>query len=132
MKQPKRVPIKKNKSKDGKQENNRNRLVVLPYVEGLSERIAKIYKKHGITACMKPNSTLRQALVHPKDKVDKLRNSGVVYEISYSNCNSTYIGETKRNLSIRLSEHKRDVTQQEKKQFTRSARKESTSDRSCE
>ena len=72
---------------------------------------------------MKPTSTLREALVHPKDKVEKLRNSGVANEIPCQNCNSTYIGETKRNLSIRLSEQKRDVTQQEKKQFTRSARK---------
>ena len=124
----KRKDGKKNKSKDNNQNNTRRKLVVLPYVQGLSERIAKIYKNHDITTCMKPNSTLRQALVHPKDKVQKLRNSGVVYEIPCMNCKATYIGETKRNLSIRISEHKRDVTQQEKKQFTRSARKESSSE----
>ena len=44
------------------------------------------------------------------------------------NCNSTYIGETKRHLSVRLSEHKRDVHQQEKKQYTRATRKQSTSE----
>ena len=103
-------------------------MVVIPYIQGLSERLAKTYKKYDITTCMKPNSTLRQSLVHPKDKVDKLKNSGVVYEIPCRNCDSTYIGETKRNLGIRVSEHRRDVNQQEKKQFTRSTRKQSTSE----
>ena len=132
---------KKNKRKDGKQENNRNRLMVILYVGGLSERIAKIYKKHDITTCIKPNSTLRQALVHPRTKLINCETQTcMVYEIPCSKCNSTYTWETKRNLSIRLSEQKRDITQQEKKQFTRSTRKESTgqwvkqigSDRSCE
>ena len=52
-----------NKGKVGKQESNRSKLVVLPYVEGLSERIAKIYKKHEITTSMKPN------MIAPSDKL---------------------------------------------------------------
>ena len=106
----------------------KNKLVVMPYIHGLSEQLAKVNKKFNITTCMKPHTTLRQALVHPKDKVDKLRNSGVVYEIPYLNCESTYIGAAKRNLSVRLNEHKKDVEQQDKKQYTRSARKQSTTE----
>ena len=90
-------------------------MVVMPYIQGLSERLAKVYKQYNIITCMKPNSTLRQAFVYPKDKVEKTTNSGVVYKIAYKNCDETYIGETKRNLGIRISEHKRDVKQQVKK-----------------
>ncbi|XP_072046538.1 uncharacterized protein [Amphiura filiformis] len=44
--------------------------VVVPYVEGLSERMSRVFKKHGFSTAMKPHSTLRNMLVHPKDKRD--------------------------------------------------------------
>ena len=45
--------------------------VVIPYVKGLSESTSRIMKKHGIIVSMRPHYTLRKALVHPKDKVEK-------------------------------------------------------------
>ena len=43
----------------------------------------------------------------PKDKVQKEEKSGVVYNISCSECESSYVGETERSLKNRLVEHKR-------------------------
>ena len=46
-------------------------LVVLPYIQGLSEGLERVFKKNNIALSMKPQQTLRNVLVHPKDKLDK-------------------------------------------------------------
>ena len=46
-------------------------LVVLPYIQGLSEGLERVFKKHNVALSMKPHQTLRNVLVHPKDKLDK-------------------------------------------------------------
>ena len=43
-------------------------LVVTPYVGGLSEATERIFRKHGIRTAVKHYKTLRNLLVHPKDK----------------------------------------------------------------
>ena len=54
----------------------------------------------------KPIPTLRGLLSNVKDK-DKLEDrQGTVYKIKCCNCQASYIGETGRNLSMRLTEHK--------------------------
>ena len=45
-------------------------MVVIPYVEGVTERLSRIYKKHRFSTGMKPHRTLHNMLVHPKDKRD--------------------------------------------------------------
>ena len=56
---------------------------------------------------MKPYNTLRNRLVHPKDKVSNLEKTGVVYHIKCEECDATYVGETERRLQKRLKEHHR-------------------------
>ena len=52
-----------------KDNSNKSRgMVVIPYVEGVSEKIKRIYSKHGIHTAMRPTNTLKSILVHPKDK----------------------------------------------------------------
>ena len=61
----------KGKGNNRKESSEKNKgMVVLPYVRGVSEELARIYKKRQITSAMKPHSTLRTILVHPKDKTD--------------------------------------------------------------
>ena len=83
--------------------------VSLPYVAGLSEAYARLLKKHRIQSCMKPYNTLRENLVHPKDKRDITENAGVLYNIPCKQCPRVYIGETGRRLGVRLKEHRDDV-----------------------
>ena len=84
--------------------------VVLPYVKGLSEQLRRTFMKHGIPVYYKPVNTLRQLLVRPKDKIDKERVVGPVYQINCTNCNTFYIGETERSLKARFLEHRRPST----------------------
>ena len=81
-------------------------MVVLPYVRGVSEELARIYKKRQITSAMKPHSTLRTILVHPKDKTDPKEG---VYTIDCAGCPKKYVGETKRKLKVRVKEHRTET-----------------------
>ena len=62
-------------------------MAVLAYVQGLSEKVARIFKKRGVNTAMKPLTTLRRLLVSPKDKLDHEEG---VYTIKCSNCEKTY------------------------------------------
>ena len=68
---------------------------------------------------MKPHSTLRNLLVHPKDKRDPLQTAEVVYEIPCKNCPKSYIGESGRLLATRLNEHHLEVNKLSKKKTKR-------------
>ena len=82
-----------------KQQEKRNKehrmkgMVVLPYIKGTTEAIPRVMTQHQIGMSVKPHRTLRNELVHPKDKIDN-KKSQVVYEIPCKNCKLCYIGET--------------------------------------
>lgn len=86
--------------------------MTIPYVANVSEKIRRILKEHEINTTFKPGNTLRQILVHPKDKVKKEKKSGVVYGISCSDptCKDVYIGETAQPLHKRMYQHRRPST----------------------
>ena len=52
-------------------------------------------------------TTLRRLLTNVKDKDKPEDRQGAVYKIKCCDCQASYIGETGRNLSTRLTEHKR-------------------------
>ena len=86
-------------------ENKSHGQAVLPYVAGVSERMRRIMRKYRLTAPLRPHRTLRQMLVHPKDKIEDLQKCGTVYQIDCLSCDKAYIGETGRKLEIRKGEH---------------------------
>ena len=101
-----KVPKKQNTSKKVDSTNKSRGMVVILYVQGVSERVARVYKSYGIAAAMKPHNTLRKELVHPKDKRDPENITDAIYECPCMNCERSYIGQTGRKLSTRLEEHK--------------------------
>ena len=91
--------------------------VTLPYVQGVSETINRLFLTHGIRSHFKPQNLLRHHLVHPKDKTHDLDACGLIYYIECQNCEAAYVGETERPLKIRLSEHKRPTNTSSKVQL---------------
>ena len=78
----------------------------IPYIKGISENISRILQPFNIRVAHKPITTLRQLLTNIKDR-DKPRNrQGAVYKINFSDCHASYIGETGRNLTARLTEYR--------------------------
>ena len=94
--QDKNKPIKRNN-------------ITIPYVAGLSEKLRRIFSQHQIPVSFKPTNTLRQKLVHPKDKPSKDKISNIVYAIQCddTDCQESYIGETKQTLAKRMYQHRR-------------------------
>ena len=87
-----------------------NGFVVLPYVQGISEKIGRILRQQEIKVAYKPLKTVNSLFPRPKSQndVDRPR-SGVVYKINCTNCNFVYYGQTERPLKTRITEHKRAV-----------------------
>ncbi len=79
--------------------------VCLPYVEGTSEKLHRIFKSHGVPSYHKPFNTLKSLLVHPKDKTPKEKQCGLVYSAKCKICDKKYIGETARTFKTRFNEH---------------------------
>ncbi|KAI8485833.1 hypothetical protein Bbelb_363850, partial [Branchiostoma belcheri] len=75
--------------------------------KGVSEKLRRIFQNFNIATNFKPHSTLRQRLVHPKDRPHKGTKANVIYRLKCEepNCNNTYIGETSRPLKVRYKEH---------------------------
>ena len=114
-------------SKKEKSEKQFKGQVVLPYVEGVTEKIDRVMKKHDIATAMRPHTTLRRLLVHPKDKCDMTEDGELVYQIPCRDCDMSYVCETGRLFKYRLEEHKKDVNSVPVQQFARNARKQSQS-----
>ena len=94
--------------------------VTLPYISGVNKRIRRVMKKRGITTPAKPYRTIRQTLVHPKDRVKDEDKCGVVYHVPCLSCPQVYIGETGRKLSVRINEHQKETEKVTASRKTRS------------
>ena len=84
--------------------------IYLPYFGGITEPLVRHLQQVGISATVKTRGTLREQLVHPKDKLEKININGVVYyhACAGSNnvpCTDNYVGESARAASTRNAEH---------------------------
>ena len=101
-------------------------VVVLPYVQGLSETSSRIMKKYNVNTGTKPHNSIKRSLVRPKDIVEPQKMCEWVHSIACKNCDATYIKETKRTLGNHIKEHKEDAEKASaSRPYTRSNRKTS-------
>ena len=124
----KEMEKKEQKKGNSKRENDMKTkgMVVLPYVRGASEKLARIFKKRRIVTSMKPPSTLKSLLVHPKDKTDPKEG---VYTIDCKGCYKKYIGEMKRKLKVRVKKHRSEAEKvSETTVYTRDRKRQSQSE----
>ncbi|XP_076390580.1 uncharacterized protein LOC105662853 [Megachile rotundata] len=75
----------------------------LPYIQGTTDRIGRILRKHNIRTVFTTHTKIGQLLTSPKDPQPQLSTPGV-YKIPCS-CGQIYIGETGRSVNTRLTEH---------------------------
>ena len=110
-----RVNINKNQKRKNKGNNNNNNnsnninkpYIVIPYMKGLGESCKNICRKHGVEVYFRGGSTIRDLLVHPKDKDTILQKSGVIYRYRCGkvDCEDEYIEESGRTFGERFREH---------------------------
>ena len=87
--------------------NSYTTTATIPYTQETSETIAHVLRPYNIRVAHKPMFTLRHLLTNVKDKEEPEDRPGAFYKIKCSDCQATYIGETDRNFSTPLNEHKR-------------------------
>lgn len=94
----------------------------MPYIEQMTEKLDRVFRKHGFSVVCRPQCTLRRLLVHPKDRIEEENVVGCVYKVPCSSCKQCYIGETGRKFGTRLGEHRREVETLEQRTYTRATR----------
>jgi hypothetical protein len=91
-------------AREDKKNDPSSRLMMLNFHPPFTDAISKVAKKHGINAVYKSSGTLSDILVNLKDKRKNEMKSGI-YEIGCVDCDSTYIGQSKRRVQERWKEH---------------------------
>lgn len=105
-KAPRPIPSSDNSSSE---ETTPHNFVALPYVRGVSERIARVLRFNNVKVGFKPLNTLRTRFPKPKDKPSTEQTRCVVYKVNCLDCDFVYYGQTDRALTTRIKEHKRAV-----------------------
>ena len=75
-------------------------MMIIPYIKGTSETIARILQPYNIRVAHKPITTLRQLLTKLKDKDKPTDRRVAVYKIKCCDSQATYVGETGKNLNV--------------------------------
>ena len=78
----------------------------IPYIDGVSDELSQVFRKHGFKTFHKPYNSIRSMLVRPKDRTKDHDKCGLVYGLKCS-CGQTYIGETARSFGVRVKEHQK-------------------------
>ena len=89
-----------------------NHFTSILYIQGTSEKV-RILNEAGVKVAMRPVRTIGRNLPSLKDPHNPEEKSCVVYQVPCSDCNFVYIGQTKRDLKSRLTEHKLAIKNQE-------------------
>ena len=98
---------KREKSTD--EENTEERgVVVVPYLKCFSDKFKRIAKKHLFKTAFKPGRKVKEVRKLCQEPLGQ-KTKDAVYKIPCGCGNSSYIGETWRNLETRIYEHKMGV-----------------------
>ena len=90
-------------------QENPNGFAVLPFINGVTQPLTRILRRHDIRVVNKPLKTLQQEFLSPKFRPAIEHQPNVVYKIPCADCDWCYIGETGRCFETRKKEHVRNV-----------------------
>ena len=99
----------KNNDKNVKKDCPKENWMVLPYIEQVTKPFFKYLKKIKVKPIYKVGNKLNSIVKRGKEKLNKINQHNVVYKIDCDNCDSCYIGETKRAVGIRIKEHRQNI-----------------------
>ena len=99
----------RNREDDEVVEDAHKGVTFMPFIKGVSDKVKRVLNRAGVKTYFSRSAKLRDILSHPKDPMPK-DHAPCVYSIPCS-CGEQYIGQTKRPLKTRLSEHQRATRQ---------------------
>ncbi|XP_065354742.1 uncharacterized protein LOC135949190 [Calliphora vicina] len=93
----------------------------IPFIPRLTEnnKLREMIKDQQIIFAHKPNRTIDSLFTQTRTKIECREQGDVVYQIECDGgdsevCGKVYIGTTKRNLGVRIDEHKADIKREER------------------
>ena len=98
------------KEKPRRPTNSFKSFTCLFYIHGTTDKIQLVLDDVGVKVAMRPFVTIGKSLPSIKDPLDVNEITGIIYQVSCRDCPFVYIGQTKRDLKLRLSEHKRVIS----------------------
>ncbi len=78
--------------------------LIIPYVSGIGEQLQRFARRFGVETRFRCSGSVGSIFPSPKDAVSPYKKRGCVYTFN-ATCGHHYVGETKRNLNVRLKEH---------------------------
>jgi hypothetical protein len=84
------------------------RRVNMTFVPEITNKLKSVFSQFDLEMVFSSRNKLRNLLGSTKDKTEQLDKSGI-YEIGCNNCNNKYIGQTKRSVNKRFTEHEMNV-----------------------
>jgi len=94
-------------------ENNNNcskiNWFTIPYFLNISERFKNIIKNQNVKLSFYSLNKLELIIKAQKDRLPDYSKKNVVYKISCNDCDATYVGQTKRKLNTRITEHRSQI-----------------------
>jgi len=81
----------------------------VPYFPNISEKFNNFIKGSNIKLSFFSLNKLERIIRVQKDRIADLSKKNVVYRISCNDCDATYVGQTKRKLSTRITEHRNQI-----------------------
>ncbi len=83
---------------------SRKPVLIVPFVQGTSQKLQRVARQHGVQLWHTYPGRLFDQFTHYSDKIHPSKCRNMVYCATCS-CEAQYVGETTRNLRIRLAEH---------------------------
>ena len=92
-----------------------NHFTSIPYIQGTSEKVRRVLNETGMKVAKKPVHIIGRILPSRKDPFtfEERSRLALEYQVACFNRDFAYIGQTKRDLKSRLSEHKLAIRNQE-------------------
>lgn len=94
---------------DKSDEEDRVTYFCVPYIPSLTDKFKRITNDLNVKLAYCSINKLNKYIKTNKDPVPKLSNNNVVYKIDCKDCDASYVGQTGRKLSTRVSEHRNHI-----------------------
>ena len=100
----------------------------MPHVEGFYNSMSGMLKKHGIVPIPKITNCNSNLVIKAKDRTPEGEQTNVMYKIDCEQCDASYVGQIKKEASVRIGEHKAGIDRiiKKEKKLTEEKKKKQT------
>lgn len=83
---------------------------LLPYIKSLSEKFKSITRNAGLSLAYTGLDNLKSIIKGHRDPLPRSYSNNVVYRFNCTDCEASYVGQTKRFLKTRIAEHRNHIS----------------------